>query len=320
MADTCPICDAASLDATAESFSVAEILRRWQTEAGVTFRRSVWEHYTGRAATPDVTLHRCRRCGFAIFRPVLVGTTEFYEGITTTGESPYYTVEKWEFRQAVKDLKSRGCRRVLDIGAGQGHFLDLLRRELPGGECAGVEFNEEMAQRARARGHTVYLDAAPDVLTAAGAGGLFDAVCMFQVIEHVDDPLSFIGTALRLLKPGGLLILSVPDNAGPVRHFSADLTELPPHHVSRWRASTFEIGLPRLGLEVLRTAREPLPRNLWRDYIPVMLEHTRLPKRLVRALSGNNRLVRVLNRTGLKQLPGVPGLSLYVVSRSAGGG
>jgi SAM-dependent methyltransferase len=313
MADTCPICDAAALDATAETFSVAEILRRWQTEAGVTFRKSVWEDYTKDGAATDVTLHRCRRCGFAVFRPVLVGTSDFYEGITT-GDGSCYTAEKWEFLQAVKDLRRHGCRRVLDVGSGSGYFLDLLRAQLPSVAATGFEFNAEMARFIREKGHDVYCG---ESLEAIEASGGFDAVCIFQVLEHVADPRALLKTARRMLAPGGLLILAVPDNEGPVRHFSTALTELPPHHLSRWCASTFEWGLPRLGFEVLRVAHEPLPAVLWQEYLPVILEHGTLPKPLARALNKNDRLRRLLTALRLKWLRGVRGLSVYVVARSA---
>jgi SAM-dependent methyltransferase len=314
MSDTCPICDAAALDATAESFSVADILRRWQTEAGVTFHRSVWDEYTKPTAASDVTLHCCRRCGFAVFRPVLVGTADFYEGITT-GDGSCYTPEKWEFLQAVKELRRHGCRRVLDVGSGSGYFLDLLRARLPAVAAKGFEFNAEMARFIREKGYEVYCGESLEAIRAAA--GRFDAVCIFQVLEHVADPRALLETARRMLAPGGLLIVAVPDNAGPVRHFSKALTELPPHHLSRWRASTFELGLPRLGFEVLRVAHEPLPAVLWQEYLPVILEHSALPKPLARALSKNDRLTRLLTGLRLKWLRGVRGLSVYVVARSA---
>ena len=41
--------------------------------------------------------------------------------------------------------------------------------------------------------------------------GQFDYVTSFSVIEHVDDPLDFVLSASKLLKPGGILILSTPN-------------------------------------------------------------------------------------------------------------
>ena len=311
------MCGGAALAPTEDTFDLAEVMRRWEAEAGVELSAEVWREYTQPRA-PLVTLYRCADCGFAVFDPVLAGTPEFYACITTSDGS-CYTSDKWEFQQAVKDLRRHGARRVLDVGSGSGYFLDLLRERLPRAEAAGFEFNAEMAGLVGGKGHKIYQGPSPEVILAEGAVEPFDAVCIFQVLEHVTDPVALLKTARRLLREGGLLLAAVPDNAGPVRHFSTALTELPPHHLSRWRASTFRLGLPRLGFEVLRVAHEPLPSFLWDSYLPVMLEHSRLPRAVVGALGKNRRLLRALKRVPLKWLPGVPGHSVYVVARKAGG-
>ena len=95
-------------------------------------------------------------------------------------------------------------------------------------------------------------------------------VCTFQTLEHVEDPLAFLSTYLGLLRPNGELILSTPDQDGPIRHFDAALTEVPPHHVTRWTAKTFEALLPRLGLDCVLVEREPLPAYLFDGYLPVV--------------------------------------------------
>ena len=312
-ADACPVCGVRALRPTEDTFDVADILRRWQTEAGVKFTDAVWHEYT-RPAAPRITLYRCANCAFAVFRPVLAGTPDFYECITISDGS-CYTAGKWEFEQAAKDLRRHGCRRVLDIGSGSGYFLDLLRTRLPAAETAGFEHNPEMAALVRRKGHTIYSGQTPAAALAAAGVAPFDAVCIFQVLEHVADPMALLDSARELLAPGGLLVVAVPDNEGPVRHFATALTELPPHHVTRWRAATFRIGLARRGFEILRIAYEPLPAYLFADYLPVMLERSALPRPLVAALTKSNRFARLLVRLGVKSLPGVPGHSIYVVAR-----
>lgn len=310
------VCGAGALTPTGEAFEVTELLRRWEREAGVSFSESVWRDY-GPPGALRVARYRCGGCGFGVFDPVLTGTSDFYSCITAADGS-CYTAEKWEFLQAAADLRRHGCRSVLDVGAGSGYFLDLLRERLPEVERCGYEFNREMADLVRSKGHLMFDGEFPEAVLAARAGESFDAVSMFHVIEHVEDPVALIRAARRLLKPGGLLLGAVPDNEGPVRHFSTALTELPPHHVSHWRASSFKAGMPRWGFELVRVATEPLPDFLWEWYLPVMLEHSPLPGRLVAALNKNNRLVRVLRRLPVRRLHGVPGLSMYVVGKKAG--
>lgn len=309
----CGICGSPSLEVTTETFSLEEILQRWEREANVKFTNAVWQEYT-QPMSPQVTLHRCSQCGFKVFDPPYAGSSDFYACITTSNGS-CYEADKWEFRQAIKDLSRNRCRRVLDIGCGSGYFLDLLRNRMPNVEAVGFEFNSEMANLVRSKGHNVLDGASVEMLLNLPEAKPFDAICIFQLLEHVTDPVELFKISKRLLKPDGLLIVAVPDNAGPVQYFSTALTELPPHHLSRWRASTFRAGLPRLGFNIKRIAYEPLPAFLWKDYLPVILDHSRLAKFVVEGLKKNDRLYRALNHLPLKWLYGVRGHSVYVVAK-----
>ena len=310
------MCSSFTLEATSEIYNLADILHRWEREAQVTFTDAVWQEYTQPTA-PQVTLHRCSKCGYGIFDPRFAGSSDFYECITTSDGS-CYEADKWEFRQAVKDLRRYRCQRVLDIGCGSGYFLDLLRTRLPHVEAAGFEFNAEMANLVRSKGHKVFQGASADVLLDTQKAQSFDAVCIFQLLEHVTDPIKLFRVAQNLLKSNGVLIVAVPDNAGPVKYFATALTELPPHHLSRWRASTFRAVLPRLGFKIRRIAYEPLPSFLWKDYLPVILDHSGLAKFVVAGLKKNDRLLRVLNHLPLKWLYGVRGHSVYIVATKVG--
>src|ERR1051326_6827357 len=129
----------------------------------------------------------------------------------------------------------------------------------------------------RSKGFVVFEGASAEILLEKHKPASFDAVCIFQLLEHVVDPVALLQVAQRLLKPNGILIVAVPDNAGPVKYFGTALTELPPHHLSRWRASSFRAGLPRFGFEIQRIAYEPLPEFLWKEYLPPILDHSPLP-------------------------------------------
>lgn len=315
----CPICERSTLAPTADAFDLADVLERWEREVGVTFSEEVWQEYT-LPTTQHVTLYRCSGCGFAMFQPVVVGSQAFYAGVTVE-EEQYYVGGKWEFFQAVRDLRRYEVHRVLDVGCGSGYFLDLLRDNIPTIDRAGYEFNPEVARLARSKGHSVYHGRFPEAVLPVGADKPFDAVCMFQVLEHLPDPIGFLKDVQRLLSPSGILIVGVPDAAGPVRHFSSALTDIPPHHVSRWCESAFRAGMPRLGFRVLKVAYEPLPYYLWRSYLPVMLERDILPGMIGKALNRTRityLLIRLLTSLGVRWLRGVPGHTLYAVLQREG--
>jgi SAM-dependent methyltransferase len=314
IADSCLLCGAAELGATQDEFQMADILGRWEQEVGVKFNQAVWAQYTG----PDsrITLYRCPRCGFAIFKPILAGSTDFYKCLVNGDGTSYYisAEDKWEYSLAVRDLRRHQCESVLEIGCGSGSFLDVLRDRVPNIRRVGFELNEEMARLVRDKGHHCYSGESLAVID----NEKFEAICIFHTLEHVAEPHLLLKTMRRLLKTGGVLLLAVPDNAGPVRYFSTALTDMPPHHVSRWRANTFSLGLPRFGFEVLRLAFEPLHASLYTSYLPPMLENSRLPKPIVRFLLTNSRLVRLLSALRIRWIRGVHGQSIYVSARAVG--
>jgi len=303
----CPVCGAAPLDPTQSTFNLSDILVRWEKETAVRFRSSVWRKYEGM----DVRLHRCGACSFAFFLPRATGTEDFYSDVISKVD--YYAEDKWEFFEAIKDISKHGAKSVLDIGCGSGVFLNMVKKHDPKIEATGFEFYNEAVMGARSMGHVVFTGNL-DSLTQKGG---YDAVCVFQVLEHIAEPVDFLKQIRGLLTGRGILIIGVPDAHGPIRHFSSALTDIPPHHVSRWCESSFRMGLPRLGYEVTRISREYLPSYLWDSYLPVMFEKSKVPPLLRRAvgLVGLRRMISVLKRLRLHSLPGVPGHSLYVLAR-----
>ncbi len=304
---TCPLCDSTSFRPESQTLNLTEVLDRWQNEAGIAFRRSTKQAYTAGSTT---TLYRCGACNLQIFLPAISGTPDFYADITA-GE--YYIAEKWEFYQAIKDIKRFKRTKVLDIGCGNGHFLKLMATGTKGVQLTGYEFNSSMADAARAKGFNVYTGHFPDTLLDAYGEGHFDAICLFQIIEHVPDPVGFIRDVSRLLAPGGLFIVGAPDSEGPLRYFSHALTDIPPHHVSRWSRKTFEAGMGKFGLRLIRSAYEPLPGYLWQGYLPPIIEHLPFIGGRRAAVGIAHVLISILSRLRVKWLHGVRGHTVYVV-------
>ncbi|MDP3696083.1 MAG: class I SAM-dependent methyltransferase [Desulfocapsaceae bacterium] len=102
---------------------------------------------------------------------------------------------------------------VLEIGCATGYMTEYLTRDK---QCRvlGVEPVEEQAEVARKRGLTVItgLIDAPNILDLLLAHirehGLFDAIFMSQVIEHIADPAATLRALKDLLSPNGYLIIS----------------------------------------------------------------------------------------------------------------
>lgn len=302
----CPVCGASGLAPTDQVFSLEDVLDRWKSETGARFSPTTAARYAGE----QVRLHRCEACRLGVFLPIHVGSEDFYSAIANQDQD-YYVEDRWEFRTALRDLARARPRHLLDVGCGSGAFLGLARNRLPDTARTGVDFNPAATAAARARGHDV-LDASENDL-AHVLEGPYDAITVFQVIEHLHDPRTFALQLRDRLAPGGSLIITVPNAAGPVRHFSAALTDIPPHHVTRWQAETLRALAETLGWPVARMATEPLPDYLWDAYLPVLCEKDlRAPsavrRGLVRFLP---RITAALRAARVRWLPGVPGLALY---------
>lgn len=97
--------------------------------------------------------------------------------------------------------------RALDIGCGYGHFLARLKKR--GWSVEGLDLSPDAARAAWERygiqvAHEMFR---PGLLKPA----TYDLVTAWYVLEHVKDPAAFLAEAFKVLKPGGLLGLRVPN-------------------------------------------------------------------------------------------------------------
>lgn len=90
---------------------------------------------------------------------------------------------------------------ILDVGCSTGR---LLAPFVASHRCVGIEPNASAANEAERRGIEIY--ASEEALNLAGLR--FEAVVMTDVFEHLTDPSGMLARLLRLLKPGGLLIIA----------------------------------------------------------------------------------------------------------------
>ena len=96
-------------------------------------------------------------------------------------------------------------RRVLDVGCGTGTMLSHLERY---GEPIGIEADDQAVAFCRARGVTRVRQADPPPLPFDDSR--FDLVTALDVLEHVDDDQRLLGEMRRVLRPGGVALVTVP--------------------------------------------------------------------------------------------------------------
>jgi 2-polyprenyl-3-methyl-5-hydroxy-6-metoxy-1,4-benzoquinol methylase len=96
--------------------------------------------------------------------------------------------------------------KLLDIGCGTGWFLDLAREH--GYKISGQEFGEELTRWVSKRLGVRIFDCAPEKIDLPG---YFDVITMFDLLEHIRDPLGMIMATKRMLAPGGILVIFTPN-------------------------------------------------------------------------------------------------------------
>ena len=104
--------------------------------------------------------------------------------------------------------KGNSAPKLLDVGCSSGALLAVARSM--GFEVRGVEPAPDAAQSAQRAGFEVIQGLLHE---AAYADGAFDACVMFEILEHVNEPLALMRECARVLRPGGVLVVNTPNAA-----------------------------------------------------------------------------------------------------------
>ncbi len=178
-----------------------------------------------------VELYECQDSGYRFYYPfTLEGTPAFYETLIHSNFT-YYPGWKWENNIASKYIEPGN--KLIDVGCGDGTFLDMLEKLKPGVRRFGIEFNAEATRQATAKGLHVFNE--PVQLIALKQKEEYDVATTFQVLEHIADVSGFLKAKVNLVKKGGLVIIGVPNNNPYLyKKDKYHVLNLPPHHMGLW--------------------------------------------------------------------------------------
>ncbi len=144
---------------------------------------------------------------------------------------------------------------VYEIGCGAGGLLLPFAEQ--GKRVAGVDLGDEYLEFGRAQGLSLVHGSADDLLAQAGEPA--DLVLLLHVLEHYLDLSEGIEQTLRLVRPGGLLLIEVPGIASIATGYRGDLLSyLQNAHNFHFTAATLEFVLRRCGLDVLASSESAL--------------------------------------------------------------
>lgn len=210
----------------------------------------------------------------------------------------------------VKGLLGRRERppRLLEVGCGFGYFLDVAFEE--NFDVAGLEFNPFAVQRLSRKYAFPIMSGA--IESAELEANAYDAIVMFDVIEHLRDPFGSLGRVWQALAPEGVLVLSTVDAESVVSRLIGKRLEdfrRTREHLVFFSRATMRRVLRAYGFETL--SMRSIGHTFEIGFLLARLELYQRP------LFGALR--RLANRTGLgaRQIYINPGTKMIVFARKA---
>jgi len=236
-----------------DALEVPRLIERYRQYYGL----DVADYFHGLS---QVDIYACARTGYRFYHPfTLAGREDLYAQLASRF-SWYYTDRP---EHAIAERYLRPSDRVLEIGCGAGFFLRrLAARRIA---AVGLDLNRAAVAQCRAEG----LDARLETIEthAAAHPQVYDAVCTFHVLEHVVDVHAFLTAAIACLRPGGRLIIAVPNSAPGV--YGADpyyAPNTPPHHMGLWEPASLRALTRYFPLKVKAVQGIPLEASAWWQY------------------------------------------------------
>lgn len=183
--------------------------------------------------------------------------------------------------------------RILDVGCGQGTFLQLLRRE--GWEVQGTELAEEPARRARQAGIPVSLG---EIQEGQFGEGTLDLVTLWHVIEHLRDPAGMLRRIAPMLGKKGLVAISTPNvESVQARVFRDRWFHLdPPRHLYLFSPETLERLMAQAGFRMFYLNQFSMEQNPY-GWVQSALNRLSFPQgalySFLKSQSGRKRLANL---------------------------
>ena len=203
----------------------------------------------------------CTGCGFSA--PVVDGFRVWAPEFTHGAAGAFFDPAGFDALAALEDANfwfqarnelilwalERYCgapRRYAEIGCGTGYVLAAVERKLPECEVLGSELFVHglgFAARCCRRAELVQMDA-----RSMPYRGHFDAMGIFDVLEHIDEDRAVLGQIAQALVPGGGLLITVPQHA-----WLWSAVDEAACHVRRYSAAEIEGKVRAAGFDILRS-------------------------------------------------------------------
>jgi 2-polyprenyl-3-methyl-5-hydroxy-6-metoxy-1,4-benzoquinol methylase len=243
---------------------------------------------------------KCRNCGFGFSHPFVAGES--------------YPQAKWEFTRTIEALRRsrRTNASVLEVGAGDGFFLDMLGAEsIEARNITAVEYNTKSIRNLESRGYRTIASDIRDKQFDAHQSA-FDFIFLFQVVEHMSGLDDLFDRLRYLLKSGGSVFIAVP-NPRRIEYQEANdsVLDMPPNHVGRWTPQAFSELSARHGMRVVASEIEPID---WVEFLEHDISYSHIRRTQLKP-DGIPARIRSLPRGKFRRLAEAAAAIAYIPAR-----
>ncbi|NGO67716.1 class I SAM-dependent methyltransferase [Streptomyces boncukensis] len=206
-------------------------------------------------------LDQCRDCGHTFQNPRLSEEgldfyyRDFYDGLGAESTAKMFEAggSQKRFRRSARALREHAAPgRWLDVGTAHAHFCAAARRLLPDTEFHGLDQGESVEHAVKegriTRAYRGRLTELADELADR-----YDVLSMFHYLEHTPDPGAELAAAHTALRPGGHLLIEVPNPESPFSRLLGRrwMPWFQPQHLHFVPLGNLRVELERLGFTVV---------------------------------------------------------------------
>lgn len=236
-------------------------------------------------------LWSCGKCGlnFVYPQPTDKELQKFYSlksGYSHSSKGFDLDSVSEDYEKRIDFLVENNARKVLDVGCASGSFVHHAKRR--GMVAVGVDLDKDSIKFGTQNGLDLRHGKLGDMKFRKGE---FDAVNLGDIMEHVKDPEGFLKECLRVLKKGGVLVVSTPNTNSMFPKVTRWVYEkmgimwshpTPPYHLFDFSDENLRQVLERNGVEVLGIDYKKIP-------LSYVIYHTGYFDRLRKKIKGTSK-------------------------------
>ncbi|BDU18889.1 class I SAM-dependent methyltransferase [Dyella sp. GSA-30] len=204
-------------------------------------------------------LDRCRHCLHIFQNPRLSEAglgyyyRDFYDGLGATKMRKTFAGRRGTYRRRARAIAAVDPHPAfwLDVGTGYGHFCETARTVFPDTRFHGIDASEGIDDGLKTgRIHAAFKESL--AVMSARYPECYDVISMYHYLEHTTDPKAQLRHAADLLKPGGLLVIEVPNTHSPMSRWLGRywLPWLQPQHLHFVPSPNLAREMIALGLSI----------------------------------------------------------------------